>query len=344
MKFTDYYEVLGIARTATAAEIKQAYRKLAHQYHPDVSKDPKGEEKFKEIGAAYATLKDTEKRLAYDQLGQHAAGESFTPPPGWQPHWQSQWQPDGQQEFHADASSFDNIDLSDLFAAFSGRGSGTQRGKSHAGQPRPGQDYEVVASVTLEQIFAGEEIEVHAALPEHDASGLSRRVARTFRITLPKAAADGQRLRLQGQGEPGFKGGRPGDLYVALAVQPHALYRVSGRDLYLDLPLAPWEAVLGSTIQIPTLAGAVELKIKAGTGAGQKLRLAKRGLAAADGSIGTLYAVVQIVVPNTISPAEHKLYEELAQLAQQAQQAKAASSFNPRKHFVSVTHSTGATP
>ncbi len=327
MKFKDYYEAMGVARTASADEIKKAYRKLAHKYHPDVSKDPKSEERFKEIAEAYATLKDPEKRQAYDELGRRAPGEQFTPPPDWQRH------------FHADAAAFDDVDLSDFFAAFGRARHGAHgahgahggqggRGRAHA-FAQPGQDYEVVAPVSLEQIFHGGEIEVRAELPEFDANGLAHRAPRSFRITLPKGAADGQRLRLAGKGGPGFNGGRPGDLYVALSLQPHRLYRVSGRDLYVDLPLAPWEAVLGTTLRLPTLSGVVDLKIKPGTTSGQKLRLARRGLAATDGSAGALYAVVKIDVPAAPSAAERELYEKLA----------AVSAFRPRQHFNPGEHS-----
>lgn len=308
MKFKDYYDALGVERTADADEIKRAYRKLAHQFHPDVSKHSDAEENFKKVAEAYATLKDPEKRAAYDSLGQHPSGESFTPPPDWQQH------------YNTEADGFEDVDLSDLFAAF-----GHARRGGHAQQPipHPGQDYEVVAPVTLEDIFRGGELEVHAELPEYDRNGLAHRVARTFRITIPQGAADRQRLRLAGKGGPGFNGGRPGDLYVALALQAHPLYRVSGRDLYLDLPLAPWEAVLGAAVQIPTPAGKVELNVKPGTTAGQKLRLAKRGLAAADGSMGALYAVVNIVVPSAVTAMEQDLYNQLA----------SASDFKPRKHL-----------
>lgn len=309
MKFKDYYETMGVERTATADDIKKAYRKLAHKYHPDISKDAKGKEKFQEVQEAYATLKDPEKRHAYDNLGRHPAGESFTPPPDW------------QQRFHTGQSGFDDVDLSDLFAAF---GHSARPGRSRKNAPAPGQDYEIVAPVSLEQIFRGGEIEVRAELPEYDEHGLAHRVARTFRITVPKGAADGQRLRLAGKGGPGLHGGRPGDLYVALAVQSHPLYRVTGRDLYIDLPLTPWEAALGAAVQIPTLAGTVELNIKPGTNAGQKLRLANRGLTSADGSVGALYAVVTIVMPKTLSERERELLEQLA----------AVSDFNPRQHFV----------
>ncbi len=213
MKFKDYYEALGVERTATHADIKKAYRKLAHKYHPDVSADPNSEAKFKDIAEAYATLKNPEKREAYDNLGKHPAGESFTPSPDWQQH------------FHAGEAGLDDVDLADLFSAFGRTAGGSRRRQSF---PVPGQDYEIVAPVSLEQIYRGEEIELSAELPEYDANGLAHRVARTFRITIPKAAANGQRLRLAGKGGPGFNGGRPGDLYVRIcSIGPMAATSIS---------------------------------------------------------------------------------------------------------------------
>lgn len=308
MKYKDYYQTMGVARTASAAEIKQAYRKLAHQYHPDVSKDALGKEKFQEIGEAYAVLKDPEKRLAYDQLGTAPAGAEFAPPPGW------------QHGGDANGGAFDDVDLGDLFAAFGRSARGGQARRPSAAR---GQDLEITAAVSLEQIHGGGEIEVRAQLPEVDEHGVPHRVSRTFRITVPVGAADGQRLRLAGKGGPGLHGGPAGDLYVALALTPHPLYRVSGRDLYMDLPLAPWEAVLGAVIRVPTLDGPVELNVKPGATGGQQLRLAKRGLRAADGSAGALHAVIVIAVPSTVSDAERALYQQLA----------AASEFQPRARF-----------
>jgi curved DNA-binding protein len=311
MKYKDYYQALGIDRNASQDEIKKAYRKLAHQYHPDVSKDPKGEERFKDIAEAYSTLKDPEKRREYDNLGRRPAGESFTPPPDWQQHFGG-----GDQSF------FDDMDLADILSAFTGarRGNGRARGREF---PMPGQDFEVTVPVTLEQIYRGDDIDVNVEIPEYDEHGLPHRVPRTFRVHIPKGATDGQRLRLPGKGGPGRNGGKPGDLYVKLALQPHPLYRVEGHDLYLDLPLAPWEGVLGAKVLVPTLGGPVELTIKPGTSTGQRLRLARRGLPTPDGSAGDLYAVVRIEVPKTVTPRERELYEELARV----------SNFNPRKHF-----------
>jgi curved DNA-binding protein len=307
MKFKDYYHALGVERTATAEQIKHAYRKLARKYHPDISKDPLGKEKFQEIGEAYAALKDPEKRQAYDDLGKQPVGEKFTPPPDW------------RQNFQAGDTNFDDVDLADLFAAF---GSGQQRSARQENRPLRGQDFEVAASISLEQIFRGDAIEIRAELPEYDNNALPHRVAHTFLVNIPKGAADNQRLRLTGKGGHGLHGGHAGDLYVALALMPHDYYRVSGRDLYVDLPLAPWEAVLGAAIQIPTLAGTVELTIKPGTISGQKLRLAKRGLPSADGNFGALIAIIKIEVPKTVDAAERALYEQLAE----------AATFNPRNH------------
>lgn len=300
VKFKDYYQTMGVERSASAAEIKQAYRKLAHQFHPDVSKDALGKEKFQEIGEAYAVLKDPEKRLAYDQLGKAPHGADVRPPPGWQPHGD------------ANGASFDDVDLGDLFAAFgrSGRGGAPRRPSAARGQ-----DVEITAEVSLEQLHGAGEIEVRANLPELDAQGVPRRVSRTFRITVPVGAAGGQRLRLAGKGGAGLHGGPAGDLYVALAVTPHPLYRISGRDLYMDLALAPWEAVLGAVIRVPTLDGPVELNVKAGSTGGQQLRLAKRGLQAADGSVGALHAVIVIKVPASVSDAERALYQQLADMS-----------------------------
>ena len=308
MKYKDYYQILGLERTATAAQIKAAYRKLAHKYHPDVSKDPAGEERFKEVAEAYATLKDPEKRAEYDQLGQRRPGENFEPPRDW------------QNQFHESGAAFDDVDLSDLLAAMAAARHGRGR---RAGEPlkKAGQDYEAKTEVSLEQVYAGAEVDVTLAVPEYDAQGLAHRVTRTFRVRVPKGLQDGQRLRLAGKGGPGIGGGKNGDLYIMMVLAPHPRYRVSGRDLYTDLPLAPWEAVLGGAVQVPTLGGTVELTIPPATMAARRFRLARRGLPGADGEHGDLYAVVRIEVPKTVDAEERKLFQQLA----------AHSRFNPRR-------------
>ncbi|SMP74374.1 DnaJ C-terminal domain-containing protein [Noviherbaspirillum suwonense] len=305
MEYKDYYAALGVERTADAKEIKKAYRRLAHKFHPDISKDPEGEAKFKEIQEAYATLKDPEKREAYDQLGRRPAGERFEPPPDW------------AQDFGG-PGNFGDVDLADLLAAFAAR-----RGGHQTRRPQRGQDVEATAAVTLEQVHDGAEIELRLNLPEYDAQGLLHHVPRTFRVRIPKGAADGQRLRLAGKGGPGIHGGQAGDLYIVMKLVPHPLYRVSGRDLYMDLPLTPSEAVLGGEVEVPTLRGRVEMKIAPGTTSGRQLRLARRGLPAADGEHGDLYAVVRIDVPKSPGERERALYAELAK----------ESHFNPRAHF-----------
>lgn len=322
MKYKDYYKALGVARTATLDEIKKAYRKLAHKYHPDVSKDPQGEQKFKEIAEAYTTLKDAAKREEYDNLGRHPAGESFTPPPEWQQQYGAE----------AGASAFDDVDLSDILNTLrSGAGGGAGRaGRGRTHFAMPGEDYSVTVPVSLEKIHHGGETDVALELPEIDANGLPHRVTRTFRVTIPKGASEGQRLRLTGKGGLGMDGGKPGDLYIVLTIATHPLYRVSGSDLYIDLTLAPWEPVLGASVQVPTLDGNVELSVKPGTPAGQRLRLAQRGLRTANGEAGHLYAIVQILVPTSITPLERELYEQLA----------AASAFRPRAHGNSKQEAT----
>jgi len=296
VKYKDYYAALGVKRDASADEIKKAYRKLAQKHHPDVSKEAGAEEKFKEIAEAYATLKDPEKRAAYDQLGTgFQQGQEFRPPPDW------------AQQFREETSSFDDLDLGDLFAELRGRrGDGRARGNIKF----PGPDYEATVHLSLEEANRGTQFEL-----EIDGRKVTARI--------PKGATDGMRLRLRGQGGPGVNGGANGDLYLNVQLHPHALFRVSGHDLYLDLPLTPWEAALGATVEVPTLDGAVNLKVPPNTTAGRKLRLAKKGLAKPSGGEGDLYAIVQIVNPTVLNERERELFKELGE----------QSKFDPRAHF-----------
>jgi curved DNA-binding protein len=312
MKYKDYYRILGVERSAGIDDIKKAYRKLARKFHPDVSKDPQGEEKFKEIAEAYQTLKDETTRAAYDRLGPHDPGQDFQPPPDW-----------GSQ-FGEGASSFEGIDLGDLFANLS---RGAQRG-GHGDPNRAmaGQDYEVTAPISLAEAYAGTMVELRLSVPEYDPQGRVVHADRNFHARVPKGASDGQRLRLRGQGGKGRNGGRDGDLYLNIVLRPHPLYRVDGHDLYLDLPLAPWEAALGAELEVPTLGGMVRLKVPPGAQTGQKMRLAKRGLPTPDGSSGDLFAIVQLVMPASLSDSERTLLKELAD----------HSTFQPRRHFAEV--------
>jgi curved DNA-binding protein len=309
MKYKDYYATLGVEKSATPEAIKAAYRKLARKYHPDVSKEKGAEEQFKEVGEAYETLKDPEKRAAYDQLGRHAPGDEFRPPPDW------------QQSFGDTQVSFDDLDLADLFAKIAGHSrSGGARAPN---APRPGQDFEAAVRLTFDQAFAGTEIEFDMTVAEPDANGVLRRVPRKVKVRIPKGVTDEQKLRVPGKGAKGMNGGRDGDLYLDIHVDAHPLYRADGLDLYMELPLAPWEAVLGADVELPTPSGRIALKVPAGTQAGQKLRLAGRGLSRPDGTSGHLYAVAQIVVPTVVDERQRALFGQL----------KDGATFNPRAHM-----------
>ena len=316
MKYKDYYSILGVERSADIDDIKKAYRKLARKYHPDVSKDPKGEEKFKDVAEAYQTLKDTDKRAAYDRLGQHQSGQDFEPTQDWGKEFNTQ--------FNNGQSSFEGVDLSDLFASFARHRSG---GGGQAGRDRAvvGEDFEVAAQIKLEDAYQGTQVSLNLSVPVYDEHGRMRREARSVDVRIPKGATDGQRLRLRGQGGKGHNGGRDGDLYLNITLHPHPLYRVDGHDLYIDLPLTPWEAALGATIEVPTLAGPVNLNIAPATISGQQLRLRKRGLPKPPNAAeaGDLYAIVKIVMPPVLTEREKVLFKELAD----------SSTFNPRRNF-----------
>ena len=304
MQYQDYYETLGVARDASQDEIKKAYRKLAHRYHPDVSKEKDAEERFKSVAQAYETLKDADKRADYDQLGQHRAGAEFSPPPGF------------QGGYAAGGPSFEDIDLADFLAGLRGAAGG--RGRSTT-QPMRGEDYDVTGQITLEQAYQGGEISLDLEYPESDAQGRMRRRPRSFQVTIPAGIKEGQRLRLAGKGGAGLNGGPPGDLMLTLGLASHRHFRLSGDDVYIDLPLAPWEAVLGCEATVETLGGAVQMTVRPGTRAGQQLRMQKRGLGRADKK-GDQYAVVQIVVPTTATDEQQELYRKLAE----------QSDFHPR--------------
>lgn len=286
MKYKDYYAALGVPRDADPETIKKAYRKLARQHHPDVSKDPGAEARFKEVAEAYATLKDAEKRAAYDALGSRRGGEEFSPPPQW------------QHDF-AGGAAFGDLDLADLLDALA-RGRGGQRRSQTV--PLRGQDYETTARLSLEDAHRGTTINLDVT---HEDG------TRTLAVTVPAGVTDGQRLRLRGKGGPGRHGGPAGDIYLHIQLAPHAVFRTVGHDLYFDLALSPWEAVLGADVEVPTLDGPVLLTVPQGTQSGRKLRLRARGLANGHGGRGDLYALVSIEVPASLTPRERELFEEL---------------------------------
>lgn len=298
MEFKDYYRILGVERGATQDEIKRAYRKLARKYHPDVSKEPEAEARFKEVGEAYEVLKDPEKRAAYDRFGADwKAGQDFRPPPDW------------DQGFEFSGGGFtDAGEFSDFFESLFGRSaSGGRRG---AGFRARGQDHHARIAVSLEDAYQGATREITLQHPELDAEGHVTTRSRTLRVGIPRGVTAGQRIRLAGEGSPGLGGGPAGDLYLEVAFQPHPHFRAEGRDLHLELPVTPWEAALGTAVKVPTLGGAVELKIPAGSQGGRRLRLRGRGLPGSPP--GDQYVTLRVVVPPAENPQARELYERMA--------------------------------
>jgi curved DNA-binding protein len=261
------------------------------------------------MAEAYETLKDPEKRAAYDQLGSHAPGQEFRPGPDWGRHFGQP--PDG----------FDESDLSSLFAGLAGRRG--REGARRADAPMAGSDYEAVVRLSFMQAFNGTEVDLELSVLEWGPDGGVRRVPHRVKTRIPRGVTDGEKLRVPGKGGKGANGGPAGDLYLDIEVAAHPLYRVSGRDLYVDLPLAPWEAVLGAEVKLPTPAGVVALKVPAGTRSGRQLRLAGRGISRGSGAAGHLYAVVRIEVPTVLDDRQNALYKQLAE----------SSNFDPRAHF-----------
>lgn len=325
MKFKDYYAALELERDADGDAIKKAYRRLARRTHPDVAKEPGAEERFKEISEAYQTLSDPEKRQAYDDLGRHGSGEDFSPPPDWESRFRREGgQPAGQ-----------DVDLADLFEQMGfgvsggaggfggGFGSSGGFGQQAGGFPVRGQDLEVTTELTLEQAAQGTEVAFTLSVPSRRADGGMAREPRSGTIRVPRGVADGERLRVPGRGGPGHGGGPAGDLFLEIRLKPHPRFRPVGHDLYLELPIAPWEAALGAEIDLPTLAGTARVTVRPGMRNGQKLRLAGKGLPRRKEGAGDLYGVIQIVMPAQIGDRERELYRELAE----------ASAFNPRPSF-----------
>ncbi|MCT0226319.1 DnaJ C-terminal domain-containing protein [Synechococcus sp. CS-1328] len=313
MKFKDYYQILGVERGASEDEIKQAYRRLARKYHPDISKEEGAEERFKEISEANQTLSDPEKRRAYDELGRHLPGDDFRPSPDWDARF---WQGQAGEE----------VDLADLFEQMGFR-SAQRRHQGGPGFPIRGQDVEAVANLSLEEVCHGTQVTLERQEPHLRPDGTVERGSTTVHIRVPKGVTDGERLRIPGRGLAGSGGGPAGDVYLDIHLQPHPLFRAVGHDLYLELPVTPWEAALGGEIVVPTLDGHVRVTVKEGAQTGLKLRLAGKGLPKRKEGDGDLYCVLQIVMPKQIDERERELYRELA----------AASSFNPRTSFPGAT-------
>lgn len=299
MRFKDYYQTMGLPRSATQEDVKRAYRKLARKYHPDVSKEPEAEERFKEVNEAYEVLKDPEKRKAYDQLGANwKSGQEFRPPPDW---------PGGFDFGDGGFTGHDAAHFSDFFESlFGGRAAG---GRRRAGFRMQGADQRARLTVSLEEAYAGGVRELTLQSPEVDATGHLVQRTHTLKVTLPRGLTEGQQIRLAGRGAAGAGGAPAGDLYLDVAFAPHPLYRVEGRDVYSSLPLAPWEAALGARVPVRTLGGRVEMNVPAGAQAGQSLRLKGRGLPGTPP--GDQYVVLQIVTPPARTARQRELYEQM---------------------------------
>jgi curved DNA-binding protein len=311
MKFRDYYQIMGIERDASQDDIKRAYRKLARKYHPDVSKEADAEERFKEVGEAYEVLKDPEKRAAYDQLGSNwQQGQEFKPPPGWQ---------DGFEFSGGGFTGADSAHFSDFFEdLFGGASSFGHRGSRQQGFQMKGEDHHAKVAVSMEDAYHGAERSIQLKVPEVDSSGHVHTRNRTLNIKIPKGVTQGQRIRLRGQGGPGMGNAEAGDLYLEIDLIPHPVFRAEGRDVYVDLPITPWEAALGAQSPIPTLGGKVDMKIPAGSQTGKKLRLKGRGLPGKQA--GDQYVILKIIAPEASTESEKELYRKMEQ----------QMKFNPR--------------
>ena len=312
MDFKDYYDIMGVKRDASQDEIKRSYRKLARKYHPDVSKESDAEIHFKEVGEAYEVLKDPEKRAAYDQLGENwQGGQDFNPPP----NWDAGFEFSGGGFTGGDASSY-----SDFFESLFGQGfAGAQTGhRQTGGYHAHGEDHHARVLIDIEDAYSGATRGITLNAPELDKSGHMVTKQRTLNVKIPKGVKQGQRIRLTGQGSPGIGSGKAGDLYLEIEFKAHSFYRVEGHDVYLDLPVSPWEAALGASIKVPTPDGQVDLKIPPGTASGNKLRLKARGIPGKPA--GDFYVVAQITLPKADTDKAKELYRKMQQ----------ELSFNPR--------------
>ena len=338
MEFKDYYATLGVERTATQDEVKRAYRKLARKYHPDVSKEPDAEARFKEVAEAHEALIDAERRAAYDDIARrHAKGEAFEPPPGWDSGYEYSGRGDttaggtpGRRPARESGGGAE--DFSEFFESLFGRGgpngagsggfgSAADRGRRGAGRgPVQGRDHHAKVAIDLLDAYNGAQRTMTLRMPVVDAiTGQTSLQERQLEVGIPKGVREGQHLRLAGQGAAGTGGAPPGDLYLEIQILPHPLFRLNGGDIFFDLPLAPWEAALGATVTAPTPDGSVQLTVPAGSSQGRKLRLKGKGL---PGKVpGDLFAVLTMTLPPSASEPEQEAWRVLS---------RAFAAYNPR--------------
>ena len=322
MEFRDYYKILGVERSATADQIKTAYRRLARKYHPDVSKEPDAEARFKEMQEAYEVLRDPEKRAAYDQLGSEwKSGQSFHPPPDWGSGFEFSGRPAGAGRAGrrpsgatAGGGSYAEEDFSDFFSSLFGGGSPFAGATSRSG----GRDHHARIEITLEEAYRGTSRMLELKRPEVKPDGSVELRSHTVRVTIPAGVTEGQLIRLAGQGEPAAGGASAGDLYLEVHIQPHRSFTLDNRDVTLTFPVAPWEAALGASVKVPTLGGPVEMRIPPSAQAGQKLRLRGRGLPGQPP--GDQFVQLKVLLPPADSPEAKAIYEQM----------RAKLNFDPR--------------
>lgn len=318
MDYKDYYKILGISKEASQEEVKRAYRKLARKFHPDVNKEAAAEVQFKEIGEAYAVLKDVEKRKAYDNFDNNwQAGQGANQPP----EWNSDFRRTSYGSQRASSEGF-----SDFFESLFGRGHGSSftEGSSPLGRDyhARGEDLHAKVSISLEDSYHGAKRTITLNRAVDDGSGRLTMQPQSLQVSVPKGIMEGQQIRLEGQGEVGFGQGPPGNLFLEIVFEPHPLFTVSKRDIFLVLPVTPWEAALGATISVPTLGGKVDLKLPANSQSGRKLRLKARGLSSKT-QVGNQYVTLAIHTPAAKNKEQQELYETMAKLM----------PYNPRSGF-----------
>jgi curved DNA-binding protein len=301
VEYKDYYQTLGVAKTASEEEIKKAYRKLVRKYHPDVSKEADAQQKTQEINEAYGVLGDAEKRAAYDDLGrgqQYRAGQEFRPPPDWGRGFGGNG--NGRGGFGG-GDPMDSDFFADLFANLGG-------GRRRQQAPRRGEDSHASITIELADSFNGATRTVSLMVAERDAQDRIVTRERNLSVNIPKGVTAGQQLRLAGQGQPGAAG--PGDLYLEIQFRPNPRYRLDGRDVYQTVPVAPWELALGGEIEVATPSGKVNVTVPAGSQSGRKLRLRGRGIPGKEA--GDLYLLLEVVLPPANSERSRELYQAMA--------------------------------
>jgi len=327
LKYKDYYKILGVSRNATQEEIQKSYRNLAKKYHPDVNKSKQAEEKFKEIGEAYEVLRDPEKRRRYDALGSNwKSGQNFTPPPGWDNiHFEYKTSPFGDATF--DFGDLGGSGFSDFFETLFGGGLGSfkkSKKQSTASDiwPVKGADIEAELNISLNDAYRGAQKTITLQIEEPDSNGRIRQIKKNYEVKIPPGVTEGSKIRLAGQGGKAMGNASPGNLIIRIHIAPHPLFQVKEYDLEVNIPVTPWEAALGSKIEVPTLEGKVTMTLPEGAQSGQKMRLRGMGLPKRSNEKGDLYAIIQIFVPKNLSPKEKELFQQLASI----------SKFTPRNN------------